>query len=154
MPVYNEAAHIEKTLKDIDLNLKKNLINYQFIISEDGSNDGTKNILKKLKHKYNFILISEHTRKGYSKAVMDGIFKASKNYLMILDSDGQCDPKEITRFWQHRKNFDLICGNRIDRKDFLYRKIFSQLAYFIYNLLFRVPLKYPSYACLLMNQKV
>ena len=154
LPVYNESAHIEKTLKEIDLNLKKNLINYQFIISEDGSNDGTKNILKKLKHKYNFILISADIRKGYSKAVMDGIFKASKNYLMILDSDGQCDPQEIPRFWQHRKNFDLICGNRIDRKDFLYRKIFSQLAYFIYNLLFRVPLKDPSYACLLMNQKV
>lgn len=153
LPVYNEAIYLEKTLEDIDSNIN-NKINYQFIISEDGSNDGTKNILKKLLHKYNFILISEDFRKGYSKAVRDGILKASKNYLMILDSDGQPDSSEILKFWKHRYDFDLICGNRIDRKDFMYRKIFSQLAYFIYNILFSVPLKDPSYAFVLMNRKV
>jgi glycosyltransferase involved in cell wall biosynthesis len=153
LPVFNEAKHIEKTLEEIHLNLK-NKINYKFIISEDGSTDGTKTILNKLKDKYDFILISDKLRKGYSNAVMDGMKIASKDYLMILDSDGQCDPKEIYKFWTYRKNFDIISGNRINRKDFMYRKIFSQLAYLIYNLLFSVPLKDPSYACSLMNKKV
>ena len=56
LPVFNEEKYIEKTLEEIHLNLEKR-INYQFIISEDGSTDQTKNILKKLKDKYNFILI-------------------------------------------------------------------------------------------------
>ena len=153
LPVFNEQEHIEKTLEEIHLNLK-NKINYQFIISEDGSTDGTKIILEKLKHQYNFILISDVSRKGYSKAVMDGMSMATKSYLMIIDSDGQCDPSEIYKFWQKRKNFDIICGNRIDRKDFMYRKIFSQTAYLIYKILFNVPLRDPSYACVLMNEKV
>lgn len=153
LPVFNEEIHIEKTLEEIHINLK-NIINYQFIISEDGSTDGTKTILKKLKDKYNFILISDISRKGYSNAVMDGMFIASRSYLMILDSDGQCDPSEIPKFWEQRKNYDIICGNRINRKDFMYRKIFSQMAYLIYNILFSVPLRDPSYACVLMNKNV
>ena len=56
LPVFNEEKHIEETLEEIHLNLK-NTINYQFIISEDGSTDGTKTILNKLKDQYNFILI-------------------------------------------------------------------------------------------------
>ena len=51
LPVYNEEEHIEKTLEEIHLNLEKK-INYQFIISEDGSTDGTKAILRKLEKKY------------------------------------------------------------------------------------------------------
>jgi dolichol-phosphate mannosyltransferase len=153
LPVFNEEKHIETTLEEIHLSLK-NKINYQFIISEDGSTDGTKTILKRLKDRYNFILISDMSRKGYSKAVMDGMSIATTSYLMILDSDGQCDPSEINKFWEHRKNFDIICGNRIDRKDFMYRKIFSQIAYLIYNILFNVPLRDPSYACVLMNKNV
>ena len=45
LPVYNEASSIESTLKEIfdTLNGK---IEFQFIISEDGSTDGTKEILK------------------------------------------------------------------------------------------------------------
>ena len=50
LPVYNEALSIESTLKEIfdTLNGK---IEFQFIISEDGSTDGTKEILnfKKIK---------------------------------------------------------------------------------------------------------
>ena len=153
LPVFNEAKHIEKTLEEIHLNLKDK-INYKFIISEDGSTDGTKTVLNKLKDKYGFILISDKLRKGYSNAVMDGMKMASKDYLMILDSDGQSDPSEIYKFWVYRKNFDIISGSRINRKDFMYRKIFSQIAYLIYNLLFSVPLKDPSYAFLLMNKKV
>jgi glycosyltransferase involved in cell wall biosynthesis len=153
LPVYNEEEHIEKTLEEIHLNLEKK-INYQFIISEDGSTDGTKAILRKLEKKYNFILISDINRKGYSKAVMDGMSAATANYLMILDSDGQCDATEIHKFWAHRENFDIICGNRVDRKDFMYRRIFSQIAYLIYNILFSVPLRDPSYACVLMSRKV
>jgi glycosyltransferase involved in cell wall biosynthesis len=153
LPVFNEEKFIEKTLEEIHLNLEKK-INYQFIISEDGSTDQTKNILKKLKDKYNFILISDISRKGYSRAVIDGMSKATTDYLMILDSDGQCDSSEIYNFWKIRKDFDIISGNRVERKDLMYRKIFSRTANLIYKILFNVPLNDPGYACVLMNKKV
>ena len=48
LPVFNEAEYIEELLKGIDKAIKKK-IKYKFLICEDGSADGTKEILKKLK---------------------------------------------------------------------------------------------------------
>ena len=111
LPVYNEASSIESTLKEIfdTLNGK---IEFQFIISEDGSTDGTKEILKKLKEIYPMILISDNIRKFYSKAVIDGIKRADADYLLIKDSDGQCDPLDILNFWSLKENSDLVNGYR------------------------------------------
>ena len=76
MPVYNEADHIEKILVEI-YKVLNDKIPFEFIISEDGSKDGTKEILKNLKNKLPITLISEEERKFYSKAVIDGIMKLS-----------------------------------------------------------------------------
>ena len=64
MPVYNEASSIKDTIHEISETLKGK-IEFEFIISEDGSSDGTKEILYELKNKYPMILISEKGRKYY-----------------------------------------------------------------------------------------
>lgn len=153
LPVFNEAGNIENLLSEIDKALKNN-IDYSLIISEDGSTDGTKDILRKIKNKFPMHLISDDKRKFYSKAVMDGINAATSDYLLIMDSDGQCDPKDILQFWDQRKSTDLVNGYRADRKDFMYRKIFSNTCYLIYRIFFNVPLKDPSFAFILMSKKV
>jgi dolichol-phosphate mannosyltransferase len=153
MPVYNEALSIENTLKEIHDTLNGK-INFEFIISEDGSSDGTKEILKKLKNTYPMILISDDSRKYYSKAVIDGIKKADGNYLLIKDSDGQCDPKDILNFWNVKENSDLVNGYRYPRYDFAYRRFISKIFYYLYKILFNVPLRDPSFAYVFMNKKV
>ncbi len=85
---------------------------------------------------------------------MSGIKKAQANYLLIMDSDGQCDPREIFKFWILRKQGDIIAGYRIKRKDYLYRKFFSDFAKFIYRLFFNVSLKDPSFAFSLIRKNV
>ena len=153
MPVYNEATSIENTVKEIydTLNGK---IEFEFIISEDGSTDGTKEILKELKNKYPIELISEEGRKFYSKAVIDGIKKATADYLLIKDSDGQCDPKDILNFWKVKEDSDLVNGYRYPRYDFAYRRFISKAFYIFYKILFNVPLRDPSFAYVFMNKKV
>lgn len=153
LPVYNEAGSIENLLKEID-NKLKDKIDFTFIISEDGSTDGTKDILKRLESELPMILISDDTRKYYSKAVIDGIKKAESDYLLIMDSDGQCDPADILKFWEKKENSDLVNGYREDRKDFMYRKAFSNACYIFYRFLFNVPLRDPSFAFILMSKKV
>lgn len=152
LPVYNEASSIRKTLFDIYEALKDK-INFEFIITEDGSTDNTKEILNDLKKQLPMILISDDKRKYYSLAVLDGIKKASSDFLLIMDSDGQCDPKDIMSFWQRRKESDLVCGYRSPRYDFAYRKFISKIFYLIYNILFKVPLRDPSFAFVFMNKK-
>ena len=153
LPVYNEVDCIENLLKGIDRAIKKK-INYRFIICEDGSTDGTKELLQKLKKKYKFLLITKKKRKGFSRAVQDGIKNAKAEYLLMMDSDGQCDFKNILKLWKYRSEFDSINACRIKRIDYAYRKIFSTACYILYQLLFKVPLKDPSFTFIMVNKKV
>ena len=153
MPVHNEGKSLEETIVKIYEVIKRK-INFSFIICEDGSNDDTLTILKRLELNYPIKLISHPIKKGYSNAVIDGIKQSTSEYLLIMDSDGQCDPNEIFKFWDNRNKADLINGNRVQRVDFLYRKFFSKLAFVVYNFFFKLKLKDPSFAFTLMNKKV
>ena len=123
MPAHNEGKNIENHITKIN-NILKKKIKFSFLICEDGSSDNTLEILKKLKKKFKIRILSKKEKQGYSTAVMSGIKKASADYLLIMDSDGQCDPRQIFKFWNARKKADLVVGYRIKRKDFLYRKFF------------------------------
>ena len=153
LPVHNEGDFILKLLAKVKKTLNKK-INFQFIISEDGSTDSTQKKLKKNITKYKYILLTQKKRLGYSQAVTNGIRKASSKYLLIMDSDGQCDWNDIIRLWKKRNEADIIAGYRMNRKDYMYRKFFSNLCYFVYKILFNVPLKDPSFGFSLINKKV
>jgi dolichol-phosphate mannosyltransferase len=153
MPAHNEANSIGEQILKIDKVLKKK-IRFSFLICEDGSEDATLKILNLLKKKFKIHVISKKKKQGYSKAVMSGIRKAKADYLLIMDSDGQCDPKEIFKFWNVRTQSDIIAGSRIKRKDFLYRKFFSDFAKLIYRIFFNISLKDPSFAFSLSRRGV
>ena len=153
MPTHNEAKILPKLIPSIDKNIN-NSIDYSFIICEDGSTDNTLDILFELKKNYPIKIISSKNKKGYSIAMLDGIKSATADYLLIMDSDGQSNPDEVINFWNNRKKANLINGNRANRNDYMYRKLYSKVAYLIYQLLFEVPLKDPSYAYVLTEKKV
>ena len=153
MPAHNEAKILPKLIPSIDKNIN-NSINYSFIICEDGSTDNTLETLIELKKNYPIKIISSKNKKGYSIAMLDGIKSATADYLLIMDSDGQSNPDEVINFWNNRKKANLINGNRANRDDYMYRKLYSKTAYLIYQLLFNVPLKDPSYAYVLAEKKV
>ena len=153
MPVHNEARILSNLIHTIHANIN-NTINYSFIICEDGSTDNSLEVLIKLKEEYPIKLISSKNIKGYSIAMLDGIKAATADYLLIMDSDGQSNPDEVTNFWHNRKKANLINGNRVNRNDYMYRKFYSKIAYLIYKILFRIPLKDPSYAYVIIEKKV
>ncbi len=86
--------------------------------------------------------------------MLDGIRASSADYLLIMDSDGQSNPDEIINFWDKRKVANIISGNRTNREDYAYRRLYSRIAFYIYKLLFNVPLKDPSYAYALIEKNV
>ena len=153
MPAHNEGKNIKNHLIKVN-NILKKKIKFSFLICEDGSSDNTLDILKKLKKKFKIRILSKKEKQGYSTAVMSGIKIANADYLLIMDSDGQCDPRQIFKFWNARKKGDLVVGYRIKRKDFLYRKFFSDFAKLVYGFFFKVKLKDPSFAFSLIRKDV
>ena len=133
MPAHNEGKNIKNHITKVN-NILKKKIKFSFLICEDGSSDNTLEILKnlliinlKLKKKFKNQILSKKEKQGYSTAVMSGIKKANADYLLIMDSDGQCDPRQIFKFWNARKKADLVVGYRIKEKIFYIENFFQIL---------------------------
>jgi dolichol-phosphate mannosyltransferase len=153
LPVHNEADSIEGTVREIYDELSP-LVSLRFIICEDGSRDNTKEILRELSKSLPMNLILSEERKGYSRAVKDGMKALEAPYLLCLDSDGQCDPKDFAKFWEVRAACDVVLGWRVNRADTPFRKTASRTFYRIYQLLYGAPVHDPSCPYVLVKKPV
>ena len=124
LPVYNEKQTISVVLKEWKKELRNYNLTYYFLICEDGSTDGTKELLSKLKKKYTLEINQKNRRRGYGKAVVDGVRASNSSYILCVDSDGQCSPKDFRLFWRNRDNADILIGWRKIRADATSRKLY------------------------------
>lgn len=153
LPVHNEAATIEATVREIYDELSPRIA-LQFIVAEDGSTDGTKEVLRRLSQSYPMKLEMAEGRKGYGPAVVGGLRRLEAPYLLAMDSDGQCDPKDFWKYWAVRDRYDVVTARRVDRKDSLWRKLASRAFYLFYQAVFRLPVHDPSLCYILARRDV
>jgi dolichol-phosphate mannosyltransferase len=153
LPVHNEGESIEATIRDIHEELSPTA-SVGFIICEDGSKDDSKGVLTRLAHELPMRLNLSDARKGYSLAMREGMAIVKADYLLCLDSDGQCDPKDFVNFWKSRVSADVVIGWRVRRADTPLRKGFSRIFHFFYQFVFRVPVHDPSCPFVLCRREV
>jgi len=157
-PIYNEEKTIKNTLLEWKNVLDKLSINYEMIIAEDGSTDKTREILTKLLKKFNkkFISNIQNQKRGYAEAIRSSIKIAKGKYILHVDSDGQCDPKDFKKFWDKRiyLNNSILIGHRFNRNDTLQRLIMSKLFLFIHRIFFYSNIKDPSCPYILCESKL
>ncbi len=109
VPAFNEAETIEEFLKKLQMTLTGIDKPYEIIVIDDGSTDKTYSIanniseIKTIKHPYN---------KGNGSAVKTGIMNAQGEKLVIIDADGQHDPKHIPEMLRLLDEYDLVVGAR------------------------------------------
>jgi len=153
LPVFNERNSIEDVLKEWSSELKKQKINYEFVICEDGSTDGTSEFVRIIQKKYKLVLNQVKYRRGYGGAVIDGIKTANSEYILSIDSDGQCDAKDVKKFWEKREKADVIIGWRTERADTVQRRFFSFLFKTVFKTLFPTKIHDPSAPFVLYKKK-
>ena len=153
LPVYNERDGIYIVLRAWKKELDQNHIPYRIVVCEDGSTDGTKEILKSVQNKFNLILNQKRHRRSYGGAVIDGIKSSSAEYILCIDSDGQCDPKDFSKFWKRRRKADVIMGWRTKRNDPYQRRVYSSLFKIAFRLLFFTQLHDPSCPFVLFKRR-
>ena len=153
LPVHNEGESIEATIQDMYSELSR-VANVGFIVCEDGSRDNSKEVLRSLASHLPIRLNLSDDRKGYSKAMREGMEMCEADYLLCLDSDGQCDPRDFAKFWAARNSADVIIGWRIHRADPLVRRLFSRFFFLLYQGVFHAPVHDPSCPYVLMRNSV
>ena len=119
-PVFNEKDNLEPFIKQVSDALSNEAWTWELILVDDGSEDGSFNLLQKLsKSQKNLRIISLSKNFGQTSAIQAGFDNASGKYLVTLDSDLQNDPKDIPVLMDayKKKNLKLIGGIRENRKD-------------------------------------
>jgi len=144
-PVHNEINNLEKLISSWHNSLSEKNIEHEFIIVEDGSTDGTTDLIKKLELSYPIINLNQKEKRGYSKAVVDGINNSSKEFILCTDSDNQIKVDSLVENLNCLpEENEFLIGYRNPRKDPWNRLIYSKLFKIFHNLLFQSKLKDPS----------
>jgi len=129
MPIYNEAANIENVAGEWLQELNRLGISFELLAVNDGSRDGTSEVLKKLAAQYPGIVVPiEKANAGHGLACRTGYSLAvarSADWTFQIDSDGQCDPQFFADFWKGREAVDCVFGVRKTRDDGFSRVLIS-----------------------------
>jgi dolichol-phosphate mannosyltransferase len=115
IPTYNEKENIQNLLERIYNEFKKNNIHGEVIVVDDGSPDGTGEIVENLKKNYKTLqCIHRQNKLGLSSAVLKGFSVSKSEILGVMDSDLSHPPEKINLMYQTIKkdNFDLVIGSR------------------------------------------
>jgi dolichol-phosphate mannosyltransferase len=153
LPVHNEGASIADTLSEFHATVAgEQKISIRFVICEDGSSDDTVPVLEALSGRLPIKLISDPVRKGYSRAVIDGLRATESGWVACIDSDGQCDPADFGRLAAACDGQDMVIGYRHPRSDTAMRKLMSRAFGFVYRRYFAVSLRDPSCPYIFINR--
>ena len=114
IPCFNEKNAIERTIDEVNFLLGKALT--EIVIVDDGSFDGTYEILKK---RNDIKLVRNPYNKGYGFSIKKGILAASGDIIAITDADGTYPIEEILLMVKKLQDgYDLIIGQRKNLKSF------------------------------------
>ena len=112
LPCLNEEESIERCINDIKDVIKKNNLNTEVIIIDNGSTDNSIQVIRDNSKGINGKLI-RHEKRGYGSAYLKGIEHSKGKYIFMADSDGSYDFYEIPKFIEElRKGYDFVIGNR------------------------------------------
>ena len=90
IPVYNEVKNINEIIKRV----QTTKLASEIVIVDDGSKDGTRDILQKLNGKKKVRVILHEKNQGKGAAVVTGMKAAKGDILLIQDADLEYDPRD------------------------------------------------------------
>lgn len=130
IPCYNEKENLERgVLDEVFAFLQKQKFTWEVIVSDDGSTDNSREIVKKeIKNKKNFRLI-ENQHGGKPSAVWGGIKNSLGKYVLFTDMDQSAPLKEVLKLIPFFKDYEVVIGSRgTGRENFdIIRKLGSSI---------------------------
>ena len=139
VPVYNEAG----TIKDLLGKIQALKIDKEIIVVDDGSSDGTQNLLGELKTD-NLKVIYHTTNRGKGAAFLTGLENARGDFIIIQDADLEYEPGDYFKLLAafNDGNTDLVFGVRFAENYYglLIPRLGNRLLTLLINMFFGVRL--------------
>lgn len=138
IPAHNELENITMVVEKCLTWLKKYTENYRILIVDDGSDDGTQEVLLELNKKYpeHIGIIYHPINLGIGQAWRTLYNNCNGDIIFTCPADGQFDPKDFTQSIPYLKDADVISFYRIKKEGYsLVRNIIS-IGNRIFNIIF------------------
>ena len=138
IPVYNE----ESTIKEIVRRVQNTALVSEIIIVDDGSIDGTRDILTELDNEENLHILFHEKNQGKGAAVRSGINFAHGDVLIIQDADLEYDPQEYPKLLKPIEDglADVVYGSRFlggaRRPILFWNMVANKILTFVTNILY------------------
>lgn len=134
IPAYNEEAVIKATTNRISAILQEKDIDYEILVIDDGSSDGTWSLIADLSTADKRITGIAFTRNfGKESAIYAGLAESNGDCAVVIDSDLQHPPEKIIEMyglWQ--EGYEIVEGEKIDRgNDSLFHSISAKVFYYL-----------------------
>ena len=130
VPLYNEEESVEALVKGIEETGHRFDFAYEIVLVDDGSTDGTWNIVEQLASRIPYLRGVKFRRNyGQTSAMVAGFEHAQGEIIVTLDGDLQNDPADIPKLLEKiDEGYDIVSGWRKDRKDHFSRVLPSKIA--------------------------
>jgi hypothetical protein len=154
MVAYNEAESIEKIIRSFYACVRAQTAVGRVVVAEEGSTDGTRDVLVRLSEELPLKLVLGRERKGYARAVQDAVQATESDVILFVDSDGQYLAEDFSVLWNGWKEADMVVGRKVKRADPAHRVLMSRVFHFVMRILFGIPLIDPDCGYRLIRGKI
>ena len=146
IPVFNEINFLQKLFDELKSYFNKEDI--EIIVVDDGSYDGSSDILKELQkqknYKFSFKIIKLDINSGKGKAIQTGIKNALGEYVLLQDADLELDTKDAKEMFDmiiNNKDIKCIFGSRylsgkLKKNNYFFNNLIGKLNSLIFNIFF------------------
>lgn len=142
MPAHNEVHNLPAVVARAVEVLSKLSEHYQIVIVDDGSRDGTTELIDTLAAGNAAITPVHHPHnRGYGAALTSGFNASTGDYVMFMDADQQFDIGDLTYLAPFVGEYDIVAGYRLHRQDARYRLIYARIFNIAVRLLFGVAVR-------------
>lgn len=120
IPAYNEEANIASVVQQWHPIVEKIGGDSRLFVINDGSTDGSREKLNRLKQTYTCLRVVSKVNQGHGATVLYGYrcaIAGGADYVFQTDSDGQTLPEEFWQMWEDRSKCGLLIGSRKSRQD-------------------------------------
>jgi glycosyltransferase involved in cell wall biosynthesis len=136
IPAFNEEKAIEGSLNNILDFMKEHFSDFEIIVVNDASTDRTAEIVSGIK---GVNLVSHPYNKGNGASVRTGIRNAKKEFVVMMDADGQHDISDIVKIVENLGTYDCVVGARTGSSESSFHRnvansIYNWLASYVTNL--------------------
>ena len=136
-PVYRAEKILPILVSEINLVMERIGEDYEIILVDDRSPDNSWEVMKVLSNqnpKIKSIRLSRNF--GQHSAIFAGLTRAKGDWVVVMDCDMQDQPKEIAKLYKKAlEGYDIVLGQRENRKDKFLKKLTSRLFYKVFNYL-------------------